>query len=350
MLSRKSLLAVVLVFSASLPSVVHSARVFMVGNSITDSVNYGQFQQLAQSRGYTHIWGRHIILGSPLSYIWNNPNSGLLTSPFNGYGNALPNYDWDAITLQTYDSGFASDLEHFGLFLNFARQRPYNAQNTEFFVFARWPRQEKGDYSTYWVLPSDDSGQRSETADYFEKLTVAAREAHPGVSIRMIPVGHVFYELEQRMKEGLIPGYTNLYNTEGTGFYTDGGHVNDSGRYVTALTFFTTIYKDDPRGLPLVGFNVTPEAATIFQEVVWEIVTRTELSGVVADDGLTITTTRIPPRLSQSRLLDHTARPLWHRALFMGNNIRYTSKRHHTCKQWSLIRNSYRCRGIPAYD
>lgn len=306
MLSRKSLFSAVLALCAILSYSVHAARIFMVGNSVTDSVNYGQFQQLAQSRGYSHIWGRHIILGSPLDNIWNNPDSGFITEPFNGYANALPNYDWDAVTLQTYDRGFASDLEHFGRFLNLSRTRPYNAQNTEFFTFARWPRQDKGDYSTYWVRLSDGSTNLSETADYFEKLTVAIREAHPDVSIRMIPVGHVFYELEQRMKEGLIPGYTGVYS----GFYTDGVHQNDSGRYVTALTFFTTIYKDDPRGLPLVGFNVTPQAAAIFQEVVWEVVTRTELSGVVADEGLTITTTRLP-RASVNRPYTTTLRALF---------------------------------------
>lgn len=305
MLYRKFPIAAVLAL-ATLPVCLQAARIFMVGNSVTDSVNYNQFQQLAQSRGYTHIWGRHIILGSPLDNIWNNPDSGFLTAPFNGYANALPNYDWDAVTLQTYDRGFASDLDYFGRFMDLARTRPYNAANTEFFTFARWPRQEKGDYSTYWVLPSDGSTQRSETADYFEKLTIALREAHPGVSIRMIPVGHVFYELEQRMKEGLIPGYTNVYD----GFYSDGVHQNDSGRYVTALTFFTTIYKDDPRGLPLAGFNVTPQAAAIFQEVVWEVVTRTPLSGVVANEGLTITTTRLP-RASVNRSYTTTLRALF---------------------------------------
>lgn len=306
MFLRKFPIAAVLAFTALLPLSVHSARIFMVGNSVTDSVNYGQFQQLAQSRGYTHIWGRHIILGSPLDNIWNTPDSGFITEPFNGYANALPNFDWDAVTLQTYDRGFATDLDYFGRFLNLARTRPYNAQNTEFFTFARWPRKDKGDFSTYWVLPSDGSTQRSETADYFEDLTVALREAHSGVSIRMIPVGHVFYELEQRMKEGLIPGYTSVYDD----FYTDGVHQSDSGRYVTALTFFTTIYKDDPRGLPLAGFNVTPQAAAIFQEVVWEVVTRTPLSGVEANEGLTITTTRLP-RASVNRAYTTTLRALF---------------------------------------
>ncbi|MDX2111998.1 MAG: sugar-binding protein [Verrucomicrobiota bacterium] len=296
-----------LLLAALVPVSSHAVRVFMVGNSVTDSVNYGQFQQLAQSRGYTHIWGRQVILGSPLWNIWNNPEAGFLTEPFLGYPNAFANYDWDAITLQTYDSGLQQDINTFSQFLELARQRPYTATNGEFFTFARWPRQDKGDYSTYWVKPSDGSTPMSENADYFEKLTTQLKAKYPGVSIRMIPVGYVFYELEQRMKAGLIPGYTGVY----ADLYSDGVHQTDDGRYICALTFFATIYKDDPRGLPLVGFNLkNPAAAATFQEVVWEVVTRTPLSGVQSSEGLTITTTRIP-RGSVNRSYATTMRALF---------------------------------------
>lgn len=286
---------------------VDAARVFMIGNSVTDSVNYGQFQQLAQSRGHTHIWGRHIILGSPLDNIWANPDSGYYSDPFGYYPNAFGEYDWDAITLQTYDRNMTQDMAAFSKFLELARQRPYTAQNGEFFTFARWPRQTRGDYATYWVLPSDGTEARSETADYFEDFTVQLREKYPDVSIRMIPVGHVFYELDARMRAGLVPNYTGVY----ADFYSDGVHQTDDGRYVCALTFFATIYKEDPRGLPTVGFALQdPAAATLFQEVVWEIVTRTPLSGVSSDQGLTITTTRLP-RGSVNRAYATTLRALF---------------------------------------
>ncbi len=267
---------------------VQGANIFMIGSSITDSVNYGQFQQLAQSQGFDHIWGRHVILGAPLEYIWDHPDSGFRTDPFGYYPNALPNYDWDAVTLQTGDRSLAQDVVAMRNFIDLTRTRPYNAENTEFFVFARWPRKDRGEYSSHWIQESNGSAASSQTADFFNDLTEEMRSLYPETSIRMLPVGHVFYELDQRMAEGLIPGYTQVHD-----FYTDNSHLTDAGRYTTALTAYAVIYRSDPRGLPLVGFDVSNELAETLQDVVWEVVTRTPLTGVVSDEGFTITTSRL---------------------------------------------------------
>ncbi len=286
-------------------ALAETRRIFLIGNSVTDAVGYTTFQQVAQSRGYTHIWGRHVILGSPLEYIWSNPNSGFETAPFGHYPNALPNYNWDAITLQTYSRGMASDLTAYENFMNLAREREYNRDNTEFFVYARWPRKDDGDFDTYWQRTSDGSTALSATRDYFETFTVQLRERNPGVSIRMIPVGHVFFELNQRMQAGLVPGFSHVYD-----FYTDNVHLTPAGSYVVASTFFSTIYKDDPRGLPLAGSGLTQEQADIFQEVIWEVVARTPLAGVGALEGIVISTDRIP-RASVNRAFNFNLRALF---------------------------------------
>ncbi len=36
-------------------------RVYFVGNSVTDTINYRALAELAKSRGYTQVWGRHMI-------------------------------------------------------------------------------------------------------------------------------------------------------------------------------------------------------------------------------------------------------------------------------------------------
>ena len=36
-------------------------RVYFVGNSVTDTINYSALAELAKSRGFQQIWGRHMI-------------------------------------------------------------------------------------------------------------------------------------------------------------------------------------------------------------------------------------------------------------------------------------------------
>ena len=51
-------------------------RVYHVGNSVTDTINYNGLRQLAESRGHKYVFGRHMIPGAPLSWIWGHPNEG----------------------------------------------------------------------------------------------------------------------------------------------------------------------------------------------------------------------------------------------------------------------------------
>ena len=66
-----------------------SLRVYFVGNSVTDTINYGALAELAKSRGYQQIWGRHMIPGAPLQWIWEHPKDGFQEPPFGHYPTAL---------------------------------------------------------------------------------------------------------------------------------------------------------------------------------------------------------------------------------------------------------------------
>ncbi|HEY9666098.1 MAG TPA: hypothetical protein V6C91_04800, partial [Coleofasciculaceae cyanobacterium] len=56
-------------------------RVYHIGNSVTDTINYNGLRQLAQSRGHQYIFGRHMIPGAPLSWIWQHPTEGFREEP-----------------------------------------------------------------------------------------------------------------------------------------------------------------------------------------------------------------------------------------------------------------------------
>ena len=43
-------------------------RVYLMGSSLTDQVNYRGLQGLAESRGYEHVWGRNMAPGAPIRW------------------------------------------------------------------------------------------------------------------------------------------------------------------------------------------------------------------------------------------------------------------------------------------
>ena len=92
----------------------------------------------------------------------------------------------------------------------------------------------------------------------------------------MVPVGHVMYELNQRMKAGKVPGYTDIKQ-----LFADGIHLNNVGSYVVGCTYFATLYKQNPKGLPSAPYKVEDaKVAAAIQDVVWKVVSTDELAGV----------------------------------------------------------------------
>ena len=59
--------------------------------------------------------------------------------------------------------------------------------------------------------------------------------------------------------------------------------MTDAGWYVVRCTFFATLYREDPRGLPedLAGTPpVSKELAAIFQDAAWTVVSQHPLAGI----------------------------------------------------------------------
>lgn len=115
----------------------------------------------------------------------------------------------------------------------------------------------------------------------------------------MIPTGDVLYELDKRIKAGQVPG---LIQSEGVEqFYVDGFHFNPSphlggsvGTYVVGLTFYATLFQNDPTGLSgaLYGLDDVVDAPLIaaLQDVVWDVVSTHPYTGIpsltVSTEGL----------------------------------------------------------------
>ncbi|MGA2620944.1 MAG: hypothetical protein ABSF26_25250, partial [Thermoguttaceae bacterium] len=276
---RTALLVVIALIAVQAPAEERPLRVYFVGNSVTDTINYRGLAELAKSRGHKQVWGRHMIPGAPLQWIWRHPKDGFQEPPFGHYPTALANYQWDVLSLQPFDrhlDGRDGDLMMARNFIDLALPK---SPDLQVYVYARWPRQGKDDFDTAWQKKYTGGWDNTnETKDYFERLTLELRKVYPKLKVHMVPVGHVMYELNQRMKAGQVPGYKHIKEV-----FADGIHLNNVGSYVVGCTFFATLYKENPKGLPGEPYKVTdPKLTGIIQETVWKVVSTNKLAGVAA--------------------------------------------------------------------
>lgn len=283
---KRHIITCFFVFSLSLALTQAKAEnVYWVGNSVTDTVQYYGFEELSTAGSHNLNWGRQMIPGAPLEWLWDHPDQGFSEQPYGYPPNAFPNYDWDVISLQPYDRSLSSDFQYCQNFINLAFQRSYNSTNTRVFIMARWSRNNTGlPYQDNWL---DTSTGNSENRYFFEQLHQQLEGVYGQNRIFFVPIGEVMFELDQMMRAGQVPGFTNVYE-----IYADEVHLNNYGQYLTALTYYACVYRETPVGLPVPSNydTISNEIRDIFQNLVWNVVRTVPQSGVPSPSTMLITT------------------------------------------------------------
>lgn len=176
----------------------------------------------------------------------------------------------------------SSDSNYASAFINLSLPRNTNCQ---FLVYGRWPSQGYflPDYDGTWLTTYyGGSGYECVTRDYFEQLTRALRSMWSFTlvpPVRLVPVGEVMYQLNQQMKAGQIPGYTNIVDV-----YADGVHLNDAGAYIVGCTYFAVLYRETPVGLSGAPYNVSdPTYIAAVQSTAWAVVSRYPYAGIASE-------------------------------------------------------------------
>ena len=265
---------------AALAGAGGTKRVYLIGNSLTDNVRYAGLQALAESRGYTHTWGRQMIPGAPIWWLWQHPNDGFRQNPFGTYPKALGEYEWDAITLQPF-SMYSKEHDHARKFIELAVKK---SPKVQFYIYAQWMTRDR-DFDRYWLTTRlEKTKWGAGFKEHYETLVEELRKEFPDIKPpRLIPVGHTMFLLNQKMKAGLVPGYREIRQV-----YADGIHLNNVGSYIVGCTFFATLYEQTPVGLPLTGYTAQhPRDAPLgdalartIQQTAWEVVATHPLTGV----------------------------------------------------------------------
>ena len=290
-----------------------SLRVYFIGNSVTDTVRYDGLAKLAEARGVKLDWGRTMIPGAPLEWIYTHPNDGFREEPFGTWTNALSQFAWDAVSLQPFDrqlhgkNDSGQDVGDAALIREFASMAARQNPDVQIYIYARWPRVTSGgkgmpfdkndydpskpgsgndlahvdDFTARWEAKFTGGWDNSnETRDYFETLLREVRKETPFLKKKplLVPVGYVMNEMHAQMKAGIVPGYTSIYQ-----FYKDSIHLNQAGSYLVGCTFFATLLKQSPIGLPTEPYgNIDASLAKTIQNTVWQVVSAQPDSGVGA--------------------------------------------------------------------
>jgi hypothetical protein len=262
---------------STLTAQTDSLRVYFIGNSVTENFKPEGFEGIVRSSGKYITWGWNVIYGQALSYIWEHSGEGFIEPPFDGFENALVNYQWDVLTLQPYQrkiQGSDGDLTSALRFLELVREK---SPDIQIYIYQRWPRLPAGveptaeSWDSLWLRRYDlETSLRYDSRDFFETLTDSVRANQSGTKkCLMIPVGEVMYRLNQEMKNGNMPGYSNIWQV-----YNDDIHMKGIGSYIIAATYYATLYQSDPRGISAPGlygwFN--PEQKNLIQQIVFDVI------------------------------------------------------------------------------
>jgi hypothetical protein len=272
----------------AVPSLGRTNRIYYIGNSVTDTIRYDGLRQLAESRGHVVPWGRQMIPGAPLEWLWDHPADGFVQPPYGPPTNALPYYPWDTLSLQPFDRLMPSDTNFASLFINLGM--PHNA-DMQVYIYSRWPRQSNfmPDYDGCWLASYNGGwGFQLETRDFFEKVLLGLRSVWSNrlnKTVLMVPVGEAIYNLNQKVKAGRVPGFTSIAQ-----LYADGIHFNDTGAYLVGCVYYSTLFKENPIGLPSAPYNLAAAAPIvgIIQTTAWETVAHHPYSGVVPEPSLAL--------------------------------------------------------------
>ncbi|GAB5466132.1 MAG: hypothetical protein Kapaf2KO_15680 [Candidatus Kapaibacteriales bacterium] len=266
------------------------------GHSLTDPLFHpnwpGQYVNLV---GYLlgkeggeirdRLVGKSTIPGYSMQYRWDNPP---------GFGQPDARYDigdWELLcitegvplyleggsTQEWYIEGIQNQRENLSKFVNNAWENGNDGNGTPTLLWTTWTNIDNSDGP--WREMLDIQGEE------WENMQDYANENIPFDSppVFLIPGHKLMARIYDDIELGLVPGINDISD-----FFSDNIHTNELGAYAIAMIHYSCIYNSNPKGLPrdlMMNNGNEPnipsiDLAAYIQEVVWEIVTTYERTGV----------------------------------------------------------------------
>lgn len=253
---------------------------YHIGNSLTIDAQPTLLPFLGEQAGLNLSSGAHVLCNSTMQDILESPRSTCLQpGQFGYFSQALPNNDWDAVTLQPFtgdgETTLQIDINSVNLFKQYAELKGKN-DDTEYYIYQSWPR--RNDWEIWDDSVTNDPEQPTvHSESYFDILLNELRVQH-GNQFKLVPTASVLNEVRSQITAGRIDGITDVDS-----LYRDSTHLSDVGRFIANSTLFSTI-----TGKPTIGLavneawtdEVSPELAATLQEIVWQVVATHPSTGV----------------------------------------------------------------------
>ena len=266
---------------------------YFIGNSLTQDLN-NDFPAIAKryeaELGKTYTWGSHFRPSTALTFMYLYPNDSTTKASPSNWAIALPGSHWDVVSMQPYQdsqgapNSLADNINAVNGIIVKTKQNKSN-ENTRFFIYSPWPKTSATDlnfssnlYNASTIVKSDPgSTQCSLSRDFIEQLCDSVRKTNSVVCV--IPVGEVFYVLDQMMHQGKFNTLTSINQ-----FHRDPYHLNSAGINVTGWVAFATMFKKSPVGLvydkinkvvksPFPEMHITDSHdLLLIQQTIWEVV------------------------------------------------------------------------------
>jgi hypothetical protein len=300
-------------------SVVASPRVYLTGNSMTDGVRYNGLVAMLGRNGAPVTLGRQTGPGYAQAYNLNlkpgywtsgvDPAKPGAVNPWGNYQQAFAATSWDALTLQLNDRRLLNDGDpknpsgaqnqaEVPISIEFMKRFAANSPSGQVFAYSRPVRRtdlnDDGtpsgiafNYSAEYLKTYVESGTgrnfnittRSFTTQYMQLVRSAQQNNATTKNmkpIRLIPVADAYYNIDQMIKAGKFAG-THVKSI--MDLYVDKSHPSDTGAYVIALTFYSSLTGQDPRGVtPPGNYTATagmkdPKVQALLQQAVYDAIT-----------------------------------------------------------------------------
>jgi hypothetical protein len=295
---RQLVCAAALVLALGGAACAEMLRGYHIGNSLTNDARVTSVQSSLTANGKTAFVGYHIDSAQSAHSISLIPSgAGGLDArppaPFGAWDNALPNYVWDYVAIQSYNKWNEhppnisvtgeEELSGYRTMMSAARLNPENA-DARLYIYQAWPQTSDSlSYRQLWDKAySALSLPMAFRKQYFTLLYDELKRDAANTFI--IPAGEVFARLDDILRGNPIDGRDSAY-----GLYRDRYHMGNNRRYVAHMTTLATILRQDPTTIVLTSsISGLPSSAAfkaLADEVIWDTVRSMPETGVVPEPG-----------------------------------------------------------------
>ncbi|MBU1192050.1 MAG: fibronectin type III domain-containing protein [Gammaproteobacteria bacterium] len=172
-----------------------------------------------------------------------------LLGPIGNWQVALTSYHWDFITFQPFYHGTSTLGTDVTTILDWIDLATTNASpDATFYIYGAWPKRSNSlTYTEQWLAPAVDvDSQPTALNSAYMDLLLGRVRSQSGTPIQIIPIGKVWFHIEQLIDAGVITELADAYD-----LYRDDYHANDIGKSVIAWTLYASLFKESAVGIDL---------------------------------------------------------------------------------------------------